>query len=68
MKFWRWFHREQADPALVIKPPVYRFTGADEGLAARTAVRRDAADSIRRRASAVETGASVGQVLKMAKR
>lgn len=57
----------QPDPALEIKPPVYRWLKADEDLALRTQRRRDAADAIRARASSVESGASVGVLLRRAK-
>jgi hypothetical protein len=65
----RW-RRDTSDPVIdtLIKPPVRKFAGADEALAHKTAQRRAAADSIRRRAEAVETGAAVSKVLAMVKR
>lgn len=56
------------DPALNIKPPRYSFTGSDEQLAARTRIRRDAADAIRSRAAKVESGAKVGDILRIVKK
>ncbi len=52
----------------LIKPPTYRFKGADEALAQRTRARRAAADAIHARAHKVETGAKVGDVLRMIKK
>lgn len=52
----------------LIKPPVQKFTGHDEGLAKLTQQRRVAADRIRTRASMVESGAPVSDVLRMVKR
>jgi hypothetical protein len=63
--FGRW-HTGDALIDTLIVPPTYRFTKADESLPARTAKRREAAASIRHRASAVETGAVVAKVLTMA--
>jgi hypothetical protein len=51
----------------LIKPPVRKYAGADEALAHKTAQRRAAAEAIRRRAGAVETGAAVSKVLTMAR-
>lgn len=51
-----------------IKAPTYRHVGADEGLQARSRQRRDAADRIRARAAAVESGAKVADVLRLAQR
>jgi len=45
---------------------VPRYAGADEALAQKTKQRRSAAESIRQRAAAVETGASVAKVLALA--
>lgn len=56
---------ELSDPALIIKPPVYRFTGSDEALAARTRKRREIADAIRHRAGQVESGAKSADVLRL---
>lgn len=63
----RWA-RQLPDAALAIRPPTYRFTGADEALALRTRKRRDAADAIRARAHKVETGAKVADVLRLVKK
>jgi len=63
--FGHW-HKGDALIDTLIVPPVYRFAGADEALARKTQQRRDAAATIRQRASAVETGASVPKVLTMA--
>lgn len=52
----------------LIKPVQQRFTGSDEALQARTAKKRQAADSIRRRAAHVESGSQVADVLRMVKR
>ena len=47
--------------------PVEKFTGFDPALRERTALRRLAADSIRKRASHVETGAQIADVLRLVK-
>jgi hypothetical protein len=65
--FPRW-HKGDALIDTLIVPPTYRFEKADEALAAKTQKRRDAAEAIRQRASAVETGAAVAKVLTMARR
>ncbi len=49
----------------LIKSPRRCFTGHDEQLAKRTQERRAIADRTRRRANAVESGASSGRVLQM---
>jgi hypothetical protein len=66
---WPW-RRPEGDAVIdtLIKPPVLRYAGADEGLAAKTMRRRAAADAMRRRADAVATGAAVSKVLAMTKR
>jgi len=66
----RWLAPDVGDPLIdtLIKPPVPKYAGADEALRTRTQRRRAAAESIRRRADAVETGAAVSKVLTMAKR
>ena len=65
--FGRW-HKGDALIDRLIVPPVLRYAGADEGLAEKTKQRREAAESIRQRAAAVETGAAVSKVLTMARR
>jgi hypothetical protein len=62
---WLWQRRTDALIDTLIVPPVRKYAGADEALAHKTAQRRAAADSIRRRAGAVETGAAVSKVLAM---
>lgn len=52
----------------LIKPPVQKFTGHDEGLARLTRQRREAADKIRIRAAHVETGSKVADVLRIVRR
>jgi hypothetical protein len=66
---WPW-PRDRGDALIdtLIKPPVPTYAGADEALARKTQTRRAAADAIRRRAGAVETGAAVSKVLTMARR
>lgn len=66
---WGWWRRDTGDPVIdgLIKPPVRKYAGADEALAHKTAQRRAAAEAIRRRAGAVETGAAVSKVLTMAR-
>ncbi len=70
--YQRW-RRTQPDEAWKPTGVVY-LTGRtgerlkhDEALALRTRRRRDAADAIRARASSVESGASVGVLLRRAK-
>ena len=58
---------DDLDPALVIKPPILKYAGSDEGMRDRTAKRREAADKIRQRAAHVETGSKVADVLRMVK-
>jgi len=65
--FGRW-HKGDALIDTLIVPPVRKFDGVDEALAVRTRKRREAAETIRRRADAVETGAAVSKVLAMVKR
>jgi hypothetical protein len=65
--FGRW-HKGDALIDTLIVPPVYRYAGADEALARKAQQRRDAAESIRRRADALETGAAPAKVLRMARR
>lgn len=65
--FGRW-HKGDALIDTLIVAPVQKYAGVDETLAARTRKRREAAETIRRRADAVETGAAVSKVLMMAKR
>ena len=48
--------------------PVQKFTGFDPALRERTAMRRQAAHRIRQRASHVETGAQVADVLKLVRK
>ena len=67
----RWLWRQPNGDALIdtlIVPPTYRFQKADESLPLKMKTRRDAAERIRQRASAVETGAAVSKVLLMARR
>jgi hypothetical protein len=52
----------------LIVPPIVRFEKADESLPVKMKTRREAAERIRQRASAVETGAAVSRVLTMARR
>jgi hypothetical protein len=65
--FGRW-HKGDALIDTLIVPPTYRYHGADESLPVKMKTRRDAAERIRQRASAVETGAAVSKVLTMARR
>jgi len=70
---WPWLRRllrddQQSDPALRIVPPVYHYRGHDEGLERRTRERRKAAEVMHARGHAVESGAKVGAVLKMARK
>jgi hypothetical protein len=65
--FGHW-HKGDALIDTLIVPPTYRFTKADEALPVKMKTRRDAAERIRQRASAVETGAAVSKVLTMARR
>jgi hypothetical protein len=65
--FGRW-HKGDALIDTLIKRPTYRYHGADEALPVKMKTRRDAAERIRQRASAVETGAAVAKVLTMARR
>jgi hypothetical protein len=65
--FGRW-HTGDALIDTLIVPPTYRFEKADETLPVKMKTRRDAAERIRQRASAVETGAAVSKVLTMARR
>ena len=62
------WHKGDALIDTLIVAPVQKYAGADEGLAQKTRRRREAAEVIRQRASAVETGAAVSKVLTMAKR
>jgi hypothetical protein len=55
--FGRW-HTGDALIDTLIVPPTYRFTQADESLPVKMQTRRDAAERIRPRASAVDTGAA----------
>lgn len=52
----------------LIKTPKPLFVGHDEALAKRTMERRKAADKIRVRASHIESGAPVSDVLRMVRR
>lgn len=63
--FGRW-HKGDALIDTLIVPPVLKYAGADEMLAQKTRQRRSAAESIRQRAAAVETGAAVAKVLALA--
>ena len=65
--FGRW-HTGDALIDTLIKAPTYRFTRADEALPVKMKTRRAAAERIRQRASAVETGAAGSKVLTMARR
>jgi hypothetical protein len=65
--FGRW-HKGDALIDTLIGRPVVRFATADESLPVKMKTRRDAAERIRQRASAVETGAAVSKVLTMARR
>jgi len=66
----RWLAPDVGDPVIdtLIVPPVLKYAGADEALRHRTQQRRAAAEAIRRRADAVESGVAVSKVLTMAKR
>jgi len=66
-RLWIWLFGSQGHEP-TIKPPTYRFTGHNEGLAVRTRKRREAADAIRARANRVDSGARVGDVLRMVKK
>jgi hypothetical protein len=63
--FGRW-HKGDALIDRLIVPPVPKYAGADEALARKAQQRRDAAATIRQRASAVEAGAPAPKVLRMA--
>jgi hypothetical protein len=65
--FGRW-HTGDALIDTLIVPPRVRWDRADETLPVKMKTRRDAAERIRQRASAVETGAAVSKVLTMARR
>jgi hypothetical protein len=65
--FPRW-HKGDALIDTLIVPPRVRYDRADESLPVKMKTRRDAAERIRQRASAVETGAAVSKVLTMARR
>jgi hypothetical protein len=65
--FGRW-HTGDALIDTLIVPPIVRFEKADESLPVKMKTRREAAERIRQRASAVETGAAVSRVLTMARR
>jgi hypothetical protein len=65
--FGRW-HKGDALIDTLIVPPRVRYDRADETLPVKMKTRREAAERIRQRASAVETGAAVSKVLTMAKR
>lgn len=59
--------REAAQLAQDKRGHTYRFEGHDEALRLRTEKRRQAAESIRKRASSVESGAPVTDVLRRIK-
>lgn len=73
---YRRWTQQQPDPALelLIGKPRYMVDASgkrlkhNEGLAARTRLRRTAADAIRQRAAKVESGTPVSDVLRMVKR
>lgn len=52
MTFWR--RRDRLIDTLIV-PPVVKFTGTDEALAARTKVRREQAEKVRTEAAQIET-------------
>lgn len=68
----RWLARARAQVDAAIAEQAeklyYTFTRADEQLETRARVRRDIADSIRRKSSAVASGSTSGSLLKMVKR
>lgn len=69
--FFGWLARlsSQDDPTIaeLIVPPTPKFTGFDPSLRERTATRRKAAEEIRNRANAVDTGARTADVLRRVK-
>lgn len=65
MRFLGWFRRERF-PDIV--PPRQIFVGHDERLEMKARVRRDVADSLKRRSAAVASGSPSASVLKMARR
>jgi len=70
--YWCWRRRNDkqfvdAHIELLIKPPVRKFAGHDEGLRKRTADKRAAAARMRGRALQVESGAPVSQLLRRVK-
>ena len=52
MTFWR--RRDRLIDTLIV-PPVVKYTGTDEALAARTKVRREQAEKVRTEAAQIET-------------
>lgn len=64
MRFWT---RQTVDVDTLIKPPRILFAKSDESLRERTWKRRQAADSIRRRAAGLDAGAKVSDVLRAVK-
>ena len=52
MTFWR--RRDRLIDTLIV-PPVVKYTGTDEALAARTRVRREQAEKVRTEAAQIET-------------
>ena len=55
LRFWR--RHQQLDPLIdrLIRPPVYRFTGHDEGLEQRTRKIREQAERVRQTALHMDT-------------
>ncbi len=63
----RWLARASDALDAQIKPPRIVYASSDEPLRKRTEARRKAADGIRRRASIVESGSPVSDVLRRVK-
>jgi site-specific recombinase len=67
LRAWRRYQvrRELALVNSLIKAPVQRYSAMDEALRERTAKRRLAAESIRRRSQSVDSGAPVSDTLRI---
>lgn len=69
MNFWPFRRRSQAALKTIdaIKPPIYSFTGQDDALRQRTEARRKASESMRARASHIDSGEAVSNILRRVK-
>lgn len=68
-----WLWRRSAEPLdatinTLIVPPLQKFSGADEALQAKSAARREIAESIRKRSALVASGSRAGDVLKIVRK